>query len=430
MKLKTGYILSINFLIILFIILGANTYDKKENYPKNETQELEARDGLPNFFDKAMRGDSIKVAYLGGSITAQAGWRVYSLEWFQQRFPKAIFSEINAAIGGTGSDFGVFRLKDHVLQFHPNLVFVEFAVNDSKTPSEKIIRSMEGIVRQIWQHNSKTDICFIYTFKEDFLEQLQNGLQPYSILAMEKVANKYKIPTINFGIEVSKLVGNNQLIVKHKSEELDGVKVFSSDGVHPNLKIGHNIYLDALERSFEKMGVGGKSKKHKLKKPLAANYFSNTRMLDITQCILSDNWTVFPVKEDPNIKNFGRYLTHVGKSGQSGETLTVRFKGRAIGAYDIMGPDAGKVIIEIDGLVMDTISRFDKYCTYWRMGYILMDHLEDKDHVAVFKVLAEPFDKESILKQRGNTMENPEKYKENNWYVGKILVDGKLETSH
>jgi hypothetical protein len=32
--------------------------------------ELNARKGLPNFFAKAQKGDSVRVAYLGGSITA------------------------------------------------------------------------------------------------------------------------------------------------------------------------------------------------------------------------------------------------------------------------------------------------------------------------------------------------------------------------
>ncbi len=421
-----------NFLIVLFIILEINISDKKDTYPKNGTQELASRDGLPNFFEKAMRGDSIKVAYLGGSITAQAGWRVYSLEWFQQRFPKAIFSEINAAIGGTGSDFGVFRLTEHVLKFNPDLVFVEFAVNDSKTSSEKITRSMEGIVRQIWQQNSRTDICFIYTFKEDFLENLQNGPLPNSMLAMEKVADRYKIPTINFGTIVSKLVSNNQLIVKDTSEVLNGVKVFSPEGVHPYLETGHMIYHKALKRSFEIMvnGKKTKTKKRKLSKPIAANYFSNSQMIDFNEGNLSDNWEVLLIKDSPELHNFGQYLTYVGKAGQTGETLSIRFKGQTIGAYDIMGPDAGMVIIEIDGVVMDTISRFDKYCTYWRMGYFMIDHLEDKDHEVVFKVLATPFDKAGILAKHGDKIETPEKYKENNWYIGKILIDGELETSH
>ncbi len=432
MKPKTGYILSINFLIILFVVLETNISVKKDKYPKNRTLELASRDGLPNFYEKVIRGDSIKVAYLGGSITAQAGWRVYSLEWFRQRFPNANFSEINAAIGGTGSDFGVFRLTEHVLKFYPDLVFVEFAVNDSKTSSDKIIRSMEGIVRQIWQQNSRTDICFIYTFIEDFLGKVQNGQLPTSLLAMEKVADRYKIPSINFGMIVSKLVGNNQLIVINTSVVLNGVKVFSPDGVHPYLETGHMLYHEALKRSFEIMihGKKAQAKRREFSKPIATNYFSNSQLIDFNEGNLSENWEVLLIKDSPELFNFGRYLTQVGKAGQTGETLSIRFKGQAIGAYDIMGPDAGMVIIEIDGTVIDTISRFDKYCTYWRMGYFIIDHLEDKDHEVVFKVLATPLDKAGILAERGNRIESPEKYKEHNWYIGKILIDGELKTSH
>jgi hypothetical protein len=91
-----------------------------------------------------------------------------------------------------------------------------------------------------------------------------------------------------------------------------------------------------------------------------------------------------------------------------------------------VGPDAGKVIVEIDGLVKDTISRFDAYCTYRRMNFFLIDHLENKDHKVVFRLLSEPFDKAVILAKNGNVIKNPDDYKENNWYVGKILIDGNL----
>ena len=72
--------------------------------------EHRTRAGLPRFFAKAKAGGEVRVAYLGGSITAAPGWRVKSLAWLQQRFPRASFIEINAAIGGTGSDLGAFRV--------------------------------------------------------------------------------------------------------------------------------------------------------------------------------------------------------------------------------------------------------------------------------------------------------------------------------
>ncbi|MGA1338735.1 MAG: SGNH/GDSL hydrolase family protein, partial [Opitutales bacterium] len=96
-----------------------------QDYPLAEAQEVRARGGLPNFFLKAQTtGAEVKIGYLGGSITAQNGWRVQTLAHFKKAYPQASFAEINAAIGGTGSDLGVFRVKQDVLSQGPDLLFV------------------------------------------------------------------------------------------------------------------------------------------------------------------------------------------------------------------------------------------------------------------------------------------------------------------
>lgn len=415
----------LNFSLLLPFTVAGFSHPEQE---KKEVRDFVIRNGLPNFFNKALNGDSIKVAYLGGSITAQNGWRIYSLDWFKQRFPKTVFSEINAAIGGTGSDFGVFRLKDHVLKFNPDLIFVEFAVNDGNTPSKKIIRSIEGIVRQSLLQNSKTDICFVYTIKGDFLENEQKGILPQSAENMEKVADRYGIPSVNFGFEVANMVSKNQLIMIGNSKELNGINVFSPDGVHPYPETGHIIYNNVLKRSFELMIPNNPAKLsgHKLPKPLTSDYFANTQMVDIMDVKLSKHWEILNIKDQAELSGFGRYLQFIGKAKQTGETLSFRFKGRAIGAYDVMGPDAGRVIVEIDGVLRDTISRFDTYCTYKRMNYFILDGLHNKKHKVVLRTLCEPFDKVAILKKRNEVMKNPADYVENNWYVGKIMMDGIL----
>jgi hypothetical protein len=118
-------------------------------HPSRSAVELRARDGLPNFFAKMRAGGKLTVAYFGGSITAANGWRPQTTAWLQQHYPKAKVTEVNAAIGGTGSDLGVFRLGHDVLEHRPDLVFVEFAVNDGGASPEQIYCCMEGIVRQI-----------------------------------------------------------------------------------------------------------------------------------------------------------------------------------------------------------------------------------------------------------------------------------------
>lgn len=418
--------IAISILLFFTIVASATSRDNSGGI----SGELKIRKGLNNFFTKANSADSIRIAYLGGSITAQNGWRVYSLDWFKQRFPKATFTEINAAIGGTGSDFGVFRLKDHVLKFNPDLVFVEFAVNDDGMPSEKVARSMEGIVRQIWRFNPNIDVCFVYTIKIDYLKAEENGHLPVSAATMEKIADKYQTPSINFGFEVAAQVKSGNLLFKGESKELKGTKVFSPDGVHPYIETGHAVYQEVLQRSFEKM-VPRKIvaiKAHNLKKPMAADCFANPQMVDLSSTEPGKNWKIRSVKENPSFTGFSKYLDQIGEACP-GAALSFRFKGTAVGACDIIGPGAGRVEITLDGEVKDTICRFDAYCTYWRTNYFLMDHLQDKEHEVIFRVLPEPFDKAAILKKRNQTITEPENYKAINWYVGKILIDGEMRTT-
>ena len=133
------------------------------------------RGGLGNVLAKLKGDGAANIAYFGGSITAQAGWRVKTLEWFRDTWPAAKVTEINAAIGGTGSDLGVFRCGQDVLAHKPDFVFVEFAVNDGGAAPDSIYRTMEGIVRQIWRANPETDICFVYTIHKAFIPDYEKG---------------------------------------------------------------------------------------------------------------------------------------------------------------------------------------------------------------------------------------------------------------
>lgn len=389
------------------------------------SKELHVRSGLPNFIAKANKGSSLKVTYLGGSITEQNGWRIYSLEWFKQFFPKSEFMEINAAIGGTGSDFGAYRLKEQVLKFKPDIVFVEFCVNDNGASSGRITRSMEGIVRQIWQNDATTDICFIYTIMEGYLnEEIAENL-PKSVEVMEQIAEKYDIPSINYGNEVCRQVYNKQLVFTGREKEIDGVKVFSPDGVHPFPDTGQMIYHEVLTRSFKKIAQNSTQRiiPHTLPNPIDQDCFVNTRMIDVSQFHLDKKWRILSVKDDPRFSGFAKHLETVGQATPDSK-LSFRFKGTSFGVFDIIGPGSGKVEITVDGAVIDTIMRFDPYCTYWRKHYFVIDQLKDTVHDVTIRVLPDPFDKALILSKLDKKMKDPEEYKEYNWYAGKILIDG------
>jgi hypothetical protein len=404
------------------------------DYPLRDAVECTPRGGLPNVAAKIAAGQAIKVAYFGGSITAANGWRVKTLAWFQKQYPKATFSEINAAIGGTGSDLGVYRLGFDVLRFKPDLVFVEFAVNDGGSDPLEIHRGMEGIVRQIWQADAATDICYVYTLTGDMVKFLQDGKCPRAASAMEALADHYKIPSIHFGVEVVKRLTADTLVFKAPekptAEEQAAIGtrvVFSHDNVHP-VDAGHAIYTEVIARHMPTL-LAGTASPHVLAVPLVADNYEHAGMLSLERVKPGDGWVKLDPASDQRAKSFGNRMPALYRAEKPGTSLSFRFKGTAVGLYDLLGPDCGQVVVIIDGGAPRTIPRIDGYCTYHRISFLrLASGLKDGEHAVDIRLDATVPDKAKILfpQNLADMEKNPDKYAGTRWYVGGLMLIGDL----
>ncbi len=394
--------------------------------------ECRERGGLPNFLAKVKAGGEVRVAYFGGSITAQDGWRPKTLAWFKERFPSAKLSEINAAIGGTGSDLGVFRLEHDVLQFRPDLLFVEFAVNDGGAPVQQILECMEGIVRQTWKKDPATDICFVYTIAGNMLETLQKDRFPRSASAMEKVADYYGIPSIHMGFEVARLEKQGKLIFKGDKPKTDAEKsavegkiLFSPDAVHPYTDTGHQLYLEAVVRSFAKIEQAGKPGPHAVAQPLTPKNWEQAKMVPLSKAKLSSGWRKLDPTTDPLARTFGNRLPELWAAKEPGESISVRFRGPTLRVYDLLGPDCGQVTIELDGNKTEVRPRFDSFCTYHRLATLsVAEGLADGPHTVKISIHPEQPDKVKILSQRNEKMDDPKRFDGQAWYAGALLIIG------
>ena len=73
-----------------------------------------------------------RVAFLGGSITYNSGWRDSVMQYLEDRFPETVFEFVSAGIPSMGSTPAAFRLSRDVLDNGPvDLLFEEAAVNDA-----------------------------------------------------------------------------------------------------------------------------------------------------------------------------------------------------------------------------------------------------------------------------------------------------------
>ncbi len=409
---------------------------KPDAFPLADAVECHARAGLPNLFAKLEAGKEMHIAYLGGSITAQAGWRVKTLKWFQDQYPKAKVTEINAAIGGTGSDLGVFRLQHDVLRLKPDLLFVEFAVNDGGAAPEDIQRWMEGIVRQTWRADPAIDICFVYTVTQSLVGPMLEGKYPRAASASERVAEHYGIPTIHMAMEVARLAKEGKLLwaaklpkTDEEKKAVEGKFVFAPDNVHPHPETGHELYLAAVVRSMTPIKAAGKVGPHAVGAPLIADNFENAKMLPLGAAKLSADWKKLD-ETDKMAKGWLSRMPEFWKADKAGATVTFKFKGTAAAIYDLLGPDCGQVVVTLDDQPPVTRPRFDRYCVSWRLASLMIGrNLPDAVHTVKIELSPDSPDKAKIFKDGKQDAENPQdnpKYKPNNWYAGAIMIVGDL----
>ena len=400
-------------------------------YAPVAAKDIQPRDGLGNVLAKLESGKDVRIAYFGGSITAASGWRVQTLKWFQETFPKATVSEINAAIGGTGSDLGVFRLGHDVLQHKPDLVFVEFAVNDGGASPERIWQAMEGIVRQIWAADPRTDICYVYTFRTGYENDLNKGFCPRAASAMEMLAEHYGIPSINVAMPVCALEREGKLIFKSAEPTPEGVLQFSKDGVHP-LTEGHQLYTDLIARAVTEMKDTSKPLDHspKLAAPFVDDNWQAAKMVPVTREMLSGDWQPLP-DDDPLMKSFGKRMGPLWYSATPGSRITFKFRGSQAKLYDLLGPDGGQVIITVDGKTRDRpVARFDSYCTYHRIATLTVAGGLDPNeiHTVVLEIHPDQPDRTPVafrLKDPDTELKAP-KYQGTKIRASQILLLGDL----
>jgi len=405
--------------VLLFCILAFFTgwYGQQSS---GKLTALHARQGLPHFFRKMQSGgDSVVIAYLGGSITGAKGYRVQTEQLFREQYPRTPLKTINAGVGGTGSDLGVFRLQEDVLRYNPDLVFVEFAVNDG-TDSLKISNAMEGIVRQIKQHNAQTDICFLYTISEPMIKQLQQGNLVASMRFSENIAAHYGLPSINLGVDVLDQLEKNTLVFHgQKGTDYGGKTVFTYDGIHPG-DAGHQIYTNTIRKAFEEMKSSNASAKSVLPAPLFAGNFSQTGVYSPKAFAHTGGWK--SAADMPEIKGWLTALPDLLYTDNPKDSLTIRFKGSTIGVQDMIGPSSAGALITIDGKQTIRKLRFDRHGSWFRRNFYFLDPLPDGVHTIVFKLDPAPINKTKIVipSELGDTA----KYRPNYLFIGKIMMVG------
>ncbi|CAM4443663.1 hypothetical protein FHS16_003900 [Paenibacillus endophyticus] len=394
-------------------------------------EELFPRRGLPNVIPKLENGETVTIAYFGGSNTRSQGYRVMTGDWLRGRYPHADIRSVNAGIDGTGSDLGCARLETDVLRHQPDLVFVEFVGNDGGVPESKA--RIEGIVRQIRKRSLYIDILFVYTLKERDVALFQSGEYQKGALMQEEVADYYGIPSIHLGVAVSQLVSEGKLIFTARADQSNPEAViFTHDSVHPTIPEGHQIYTDTITRAFEKISElrdpQGRLEHHLPRYPLVpANPWEYASILPLDRlAFFSEGWSYMTTDDFDLVREYNWLFPGLWRAVDPGEAITVQFEGTHIGLFDIGGPDSGRLKVSVDGGEAFLIDRFTPYNDHNRNQYVFLPELPNGKHMVRFEIDHEKTDKASVFEANGNERSMEHVRQHPAWYDKTVIQLGKL----
>ncbi len=195
-------------------------------------------DRIATFFNKLENGEEVTAGFIGGSITAGAGatstlhtWNQLSCNWLQEQYSGSRVNCVNAGIGGTPSSYGIMRLERDVMVHNPDIVFIEFAVNDHEPSHTDIQNVFESLVRTVLMDESAPAVVIVLSFCKDN--------DDLSFPFMKDVGKFYGVPVIDVHSAVSLGLEN----------EAFDFETYVPDEVHPS-DYGQHIICDTLEHYY------------------------------------------------------------------------------------------------------------------------------------------------------------------------------------
>jgi sialidase-1 len=305
---------------------------------------IEFNGKLNNTLSKINSKKELSVAFLGGSITYNRGWRDKLCQYFQEAYPLTKFRFIAAGIPSLGSLPHSFRLQSDVLSKGKiDLLFIESAVNDhaNGTKVETQYRAMEGIIRHALSSNPSMNIVLMAFADEDKNSQYAQNQEPAEVKVHRELAKHYALPFINFSKEVFERINNGEFTWKEDFKDL-----------HPS-PYGQNIYFQTIKTLLQhcnKIYRGEKIVDVKL--PLAKNnvvydkgiYVDVHAATQLKGFSITDKWKPFDKKETRE----GFADVPILEAMKAGSSFSLFFEGNAVGIAIVSGPDAGIVEYRID----------------------------------------------------------------------------------
>ncbi|RYZ63101.1 MAG: SGNH/GDSL hydrolase family protein [Chitinophagaceae bacterium] len=199
----------------------------KKEWPKNRVVNL------------VFHGHSVPAGYFKTPVVNTFdSYPFLAFKRIKELYPNAVVNVIITAKGGENSTNGENRFKKEVLVHHPDVLFIDYALNDRMTGLEKSRKAMKKMIKAALRKKIKVILLTPTPHQNYNLLDTANAYEPFA-QEIRDLAKEY-----NIGLVDSYEMFREELKKGHSVTE------FMSQVNHPN-KEGHQLVADKIVAWFE-----------------------------------------------------------------------------------------------------------------------------------------------------------------------------------
>lgn len=197
---------------------------------------------------KAEAGEPVTIAVIGGSITqgtisngpldseikTKACYADIFFAWWKETFPNAEVTVVNAGIGGTDSYLGVHRVQEDVLDYHPDVVLIEYSVNDGANNTYQ--NSYDNLVRKVLKSEDSPAVLLLFMGQTSLVSAQS---------VHQLIGYRYELPMVSHLNLITEFFSTGRYTEADMSGDVSHPSVFGHAIVGEMLwKYLNNIYAD------------------------------------------------------------------------------------------------------------------------------------------------------------------------------------------
>ncbi|MFT4735086.1 MAG: acyl-CoA thioesterase-1 [Algoriphagus sp.] len=201
--------------------------DLREEWPKNRTINL------------VFHGHSVPAGYFKTpTVNTLESYPFLVLKKLKAIYPHAVINIINTSIGGENSVSGKKRFKSDVLTHKPDVLFMDYALNDRRVGLDKAYKAWSRMISKA----SKAGVKIILLTPSP--DQRVDILEPSNELEQHSEQIKRLSKENDIGLIDSYTLFKNKILMG------DEISTYMSQINHPNKK-GHQLITDEIIKFFE-----------------------------------------------------------------------------------------------------------------------------------------------------------------------------------